>query len=113
MTYFELSLRLGKLAELVIGLFCKRKNKMNLISTYILTLLLINIKYCTLACFKIICFKKGQTFSGSNKWRVRLKMLMGAQDMKKNELTRINIMFVLFFLAIFLALLMVVKHLLG
>ena len=51
--------------------------------------------------------------SGSNKWRVTLKMLMGAHEMKKNELTRINIMFVLFFLAIFLALLMVVKHLLG
>ena len=40
-------------------------------------------------------------------------MLMGAQETKKKELTRINIMFVLFFLAIFLALLMLVKCLFG
>ena len=53
------------------------------------------------------------TFIVSNMWRERLKMLMGAQEMKKKELTRINIMFVLFFLAIFLALLMLVKCLFG
>ena len=37
-------------------------------------------------------------------WRARLKMLMGAQERKKTEVARIRRMFVLFFLAIFLAL---------
>ena len=36
-------------------------------------------------------------------WREKLKMLMGAQERKKTEVARIKRMFVLFFLAIFLA----------
>ena len=36
-------------------------------------------------------------------WRAKLKMLMGAQERKKTEVARIKRMFVLFFLAIFLA----------
>ena len=40
-------------------------------------------------------------------------MLMGAQEMKKMRLTRINVVFVFLLLAIFLALLNVVKHLEG